>query len=327
MFATLVAVLASSTPRNLVISSGGRPSAPLQRKVDNQLPMMRREAEPSVSIHASSFISSRVRHGNTTNRTGGSCPECFVLNNGSVKDIKQQVQTISPDEWPASFCVNMNFRVPQIDTEENFRCIALLGGHNTCGSFYLFLSDDNEVGMGVRCETGASGNKSHDDGPLLNEGEGLETNKTYFLQFCYNTGTQEASIWQDKQLAVSSQKKWEFERTGFVSVFVGSHNPKSMSEALYEEDKAELLDLYFSNGPTTTTTTTTTKWFNRTHEDKVVNTTESVDNVTLVSHDEVTTVKTTVDTVTTVQKHIIKIPGANQTAQGTADASKTVTGR
>jgi hypothetical protein len=270
-------------------------------------------------------------------------PGPFVLQNMPVVHLHHQVANIMPGQWPAEFCVDMKLTAPEGNTPERERCIALLGGNKTCGSFFIFINDINEVGMGVRCETGGS----NGDSPLLNDDGGLDSNTEHYLQFCYNTHTGNASIWRENQLRVSSKKKWNFERTGFVSVFVGSHVLESQAEGLFEEDKAKLLSLKIQEGfPTPTTTTppptttpdreevdvsqngptdeearvidstmrrraTTTKpWWRHMHHKDTGNLTDIVLNKTVHIIDEITTITTYDGNKTESHAHVVRLKGA-----------------
>jgi hypothetical protein len=294
--------------------------------------------------------------GNSTNSTGDVPldvipPGPFVLQNTPYTRIRHQVASISPQQWPHNFCVNMNFTGPQIDTTEHQRCIAMFGGHESCGSFYMFLDDDNEPGMGVRCAKGgplgdlplSGGNSSHESA--------VATNTTYFLQFCYNADTKEAGIWKDHERVAHGKKRWNFQRKGYVSIFVGTHVEMDFAEAFEQEDQAKLLNLSFSDynstetttaAPSTTTTAAPTPnpiqevdlnetdvtdeekpfqplwptptpepWWNETHHRHILNVTNSLTNKTYVIRDEITTV--TEKTIHTITKHTdtIRTPGTD----------------
>jgi len=267
----------------------------------------------------------------------------YVLPRTPVIHIGHQVSTITPDQWPDSFCVSMSFVAPRSTMPEAERCIALLGGNKTCGSFFIYINDVNEVGMGVRCETGA-----HTNNGLLKINGGLESGISSKLKFCYNMPTGNASIYRFGELEVSANRQWTFERDGKVSVFVGSHVFDVLPEALYEEDDAKLESLVIEDNRADTTWTTTTvmttprphyeevdmnataptdqdaiiiaqqrrrvvhttpapHWDNTHHDDRG-NITKTLDNKSRVLHDEITTVTSSDTTRTETQSRVISVP-------------------
>lgn len=209
------------------------------------------DATPHVGHHASA-----THHGYTSIISPDDPRQVtFKLNTTTpVLHMHHQIANIRLGQWPSNFCLGMNFIAPEGNTPEHDRCIVLFGGNETCGSFYVYLNEFNEPGMGVRCEDGTTGNG---EGPLLAE-HALTSNTEHNLYFCYDNATKNASIWRDHKMEVSSTKTWHFHREGWVSVFVGSHVPDSVSEGLYEEDKAKLLELFLQDVSITTSTTTTT---------------------------------------------------------------------
>jgi len=167
---------------------------------------------PSIATPSGPFALARVHH-------------------GPVRHMHHRLATITPEQWPKNFCILVKLIAPHIRTQQKERCIAILGGDKTCGSFYIFLNDANEPGMGVRCEKGGSSG----DKPLLAVGEMLAAHKEQSLQFCYDTQSGNASIWKGNQLGVTDKRRWNFQRSGLVSIFVGSHVVDSFAQALYEE--------------------------------------------------------------------------------------------
>lgn len=140
------------------------------------------------------------------------------------------------------------------------RCILLLGGDDSDGSFNIYIDEFDQVGMGVMGQGDPEETDTEGTGPLETrfENNSIKAGHLCNLSFCYNTINGDASIWEDEQLYVSGKKIWDFPRRGKVSVFVGSHTVSdgTPKQALFPEDKAELYQIYITEGTTTTTSTT-----------------------------------------------------------------------
>lgn len=254
--------LTSSTPTSANTSTPEHVSETLRSNTSSmgngtgaadKLSTPNKSASSQAILSNASVTSGNSRPAPPRTSTQGLPPGPFVLRQKPVIHMHHQLTTIVPEQWPPNFCVNIKMDAPLGNTPERRRCIVLFGGgeNSSCGLFNIYINDINEVGMGERCK-----NDLHSaEGPLLNDDGGLASNTTHSLKFCYNTLTGAANIWKEGKMMVSGVKRWNFTRRGFVSVFVGSHVLESVAEGLFEEDKATLYELSFTDNSTTPTTT------------------------------------------------------------------------
>jgi hypothetical protein len=140
-------------------------------------------------------------------------PILFTLPNTPRIAIDQRTAEINEAMWPEDFCVSINITTPSVQTD--IRTIGLFGGDARCDSFAVFFADANTVGMGSSCET---------DGPAAP----LVTNASigsgsHFISFCYAQQEGKASIIVDGQVMENDDRTWSYQRSGFVTVFGGSH--------------------------------------------------------------------------------------------------------
>lgn len=169
-----------------------------------------------------------------------------------ISNWEPEAGTITEIKWPSNFCLDMAFRIPMIETPFAYRTIALVGGeqNSSCGDFYIFLNDANEIGMGVECDGGNSS-------PPLMHPDIMVTFQRHNFRFCYDTEHWHARIWEDDSLKIEAPKIWNFPRHGYVSVFAGVHNEIDWNNSLIKHDGAELYSMEMWENTTTTTTTTT----------------------------------------------------------------------
>mmetsp|Transcript_798 Transcript_798/g.1324 ORF Transcript_798/g.1324 Transcript_798/m.1324 type:complete len:653 (-) Transcript_798:46-2004(-) len=175
----------------------------------------------------------------TTTKTVVYMPSLFHLPNTPRVIIDQQTaEFVSPDgsdntpEWPEDFCISVNITAPSVQSGR--REIGLFGsddsGTGRCNSFAIFFDNRNVVGMGGTCQTGGGGAGANSD-PLLTT---VSLTGTHFISFCYAKQEGKASIIVDGQVATNDDRIWTYQRTGFVTIFGGSHIPGSNFEELQE---------------------------------------------------------------------------------------------
>jgi len=143
----------------------------------------------------------------------------FVLQNVPRTAAATRTATITSQEWPQDFCIDVVINTPATTT--GVRCIALIGGNETCGNFEIYFNDTNRVGMGVSCDAGSS----------LETVAGV-TAGIHTYQFCYAKIEGLASISVDgTQVTSDDDLDWDLPTNGSVSVLVGSHD-NSTTEVL-----------------------------------------------------------------------------------------------
>jgi hypothetical protein len=184
-----------------------------------------------------------------------------------VTNFTHNLTTINEEQWPENFCVNMKLVAPVVNREIEHRhpperCILLLGGDDSDGSFNIYIDEFDQVGMGVMGQGDPEELATDGIGPLETrfDNNSIQAGHLYNLSFCYDTINGDASIWEDQKLYISGKKIWDFPRRGQVSAFVGSHTvgeDGTLKQALLPEDEAQLYEIHISQGTTTTTSSST----------------------------------------------------------------------
>jgi len=149
----------------------------------------------------------------TTVTRNPDAPIRFHLPNTPRIAIDQRTAEISDTMWPEDFCVSVNISAPSV--QAGSRTIALFGGDARCDSFAIFFADKNIVGMGGSCETQGPA------APLVTSAS--VGGGSHFISFCYAQQEGKASIIVDGQVVENDDRTWSYQRSGFVTVFGGSH--------------------------------------------------------------------------------------------------------